>query len=63
MYNAANMPTFVTQSMHKVEMNYDAALVRAQIGVKPILVAYFLPNAHSRVCGAHLLPLGLITSS
>ena len=62
-YNATNMPTFVTQSMHKVEMAYDAALVRAKSGVKPILVAYFLPNVHSMVFGAHILPLGLITSS
>ena len=63
LYMSALLPTFVTQSSHRMEHDYDCARARAKAEVSPVLAAYFSPTVASMVSGMNLLPLGVISRS
>lgn len=58
LYNESLMPAIIAQSSHRIDSCYATAVARCKVDVKPVLMAYFLPNGHM-VKGRHMLPLGV----
>ena len=54
------MPAVIAQSSHRIEACYATAIERCNYGIKPIVMAYFLPSGYM-VKGHRMLPLGLKT--